>query len=330
MRRIGCILIVCLLLSLRPVKAATPYETATKYIGQSAEALIRVIGQPIRSEVSPNCIGQGQDAIYEYPDFTVYATGDDMLTITAVKENVAVQSTSSETNVAITGKDQTGGKWKRKNGYFYYEHCKGLTTINGRTYMFDQHARQQTGWMKIKNSYYFFKIANGAGGYMMTKCSVNGMKCDETGKAKGDEAKLKVLVMASDYVHKNTRPADSRYHRYRTCYQLVIRTFRYGGSHIFRGGNWSVHYAYKMLKKHKQVCWGFAGALAYMANACGYTDVKVQATKKHGWAKVNGKLVDGSYGRSHQSMKWFMFKPGAKGRLFPSSIYKHPTFSVKV
>ena len=40
-------------------------------------------------------------------------------------------------------------------------YCKGLVTIRGKKYYFNEKGIQQNGWQKIRRRYYFFQIRNG-------------------------------------------------------------------------------------------------------------------------------------------------------------------------
>ena len=92
----------------------------------------------------------------------------------------------------VSAADTAGGtkkeSWRTQmQEVFYYsggDKLTGLRRINGKYYYFDKKGVQRTGWQKIRNDYYFFRIVNGAGGYMVTSKKVNGVTLKSTGKAK--------------------------------------------------------------------------------------------------------------------------------------------------
>ena len=49
--------------------AQSPYEIALSYVSQSFETLEQIIGQPVKSEMPPNCQEQGEEALYKYALF---------------------------------------------------------------------------------------------------------------------------------------------------------------------------------------------------------------------------------------------------------------------
>lgn len=301
------LLVTILMLLSSVVYAESPEEVATAYVGKSVFELMQVMGQPytVQNELD----GQG---VYSYHGFTVYTQNT---TITGVRETDDI--------------DLNAG-WKKEKGYMFYQNQKGFVLIDGKTYDFDRQGRQRTGWIKRGKDYYYFQIANGRNGFMLTDRTISGIRLDHEGKAKGPAKKLELLVLINNYVFKQAKPTLSKYQRYKQCYHGVIKTFRYGGVKKFHQKDWSVYYGLRMIKRRKEVCWGYGSVLAYMAKACGYQNVQAQCTKRHGWAYVDGKYVDGSYGASNKSDHWFMFKATKHTHTYPDDAYKRPTDRVKI
>ncbi len=55
-----------------PEPAMPTLEQASGYVGSSASALEGALGSPVSKEYSPSCMGEGEDGMWVYADFTVY------------------------------------------------------------------------------------------------------------------------------------------------------------------------------------------------------------------------------------------------------------------
>ena len=190
----------------------------------------------------------------------------------------------------------TGNQYK-----FYNKNEKamwGIHTIFGKKYYFNNSRNQQTGWVKYKNDYYFFRQKRKSGGYMLTNTKVDGVTLGADGKAVVSNAtvlrKLNVMVKAAQIVNSQTNPDQ------KMCTKRWIM-FEYTKNHytinaipdLFTGvSDWDVAYAEWMLTRGYGDCYGFAGVFAYYLNAIGYANPIMACSGGHAWVEQKGLYYD--------------------------------------
>lgn len=193
-------------------------------------------------------------------------------------------------------------KWYVKNGNVYYYDSKGkkvtgVKKIKNKYYYFDSKGIQRTGWQLIKGNYYFYNIGTGLGGYRVTSKTIDGIKLAKTGKASKTSAnlrKLKIMVEANRIMQSLTNAKMPKKQKLQKCFDYIVgkvrnyRTFR--SFSAFAG--WDMTYAEDVFFRGGGNCFSFGAAFAYLANAVGYSNVKVISSGGHGWAEVNGKVYD--------------------------------------
>lgn len=197
----------------------------------------------------------------------------------------------------------SGSNWREKsNGFYYYENKKALTglcEINGKLYLFNKKGRQQNGWQKYKDDYYFFHTANGKKGYMAVSEKVNGIRLAKDGKAvltAESRTKLDVLIKANEIVQKATKPAMDKAEKLRKSFDYLLSHYKYRGSPDFEiSSSWEQEYAMAMFEEGHGNCYAYGAAFAFLANAVGYKECYAVSSGGHGWAEVNGKVYDPSW-----------------------------------
>lgn len=197
--------------------------------------------------------------------------------------------------------DKPKVQWTQKSSHFY---CKvdgvkqkgGLKNINGKSYLFDKKGRQLTGWRKVGGSYRYFTIANRAKGSMVAGKVVNGVKLDKQGRAvlnSQSRAELTVLVKATQFVERYTKPAWSQKKKLRTCYNVLKNQYSERSYRRFSAkSGWQRAYALDIFNKKSGDCDSYGSAFAYIANAIGCKSCKVVSSGGHTWAEVNGRVYD--------------------------------------
>jgi hypothetical protein len=250
--------------------------------------------------------------------------------IATVSENGVVKGVSCgtvEITATVGGKELTCtvmvyaskkhvSEWVESGGYYYYynkygEMVSGKKTINKKTYYFDSKGRQRVGWMKLKNDYYFFKIANKGKGYMATGTTVNGIKINSDGTAKitsKTKEKLRLLTAANKYVFNKTKSTMDKATKLKTVYTglAYARTINYKNIGSFKKGksNWYNYYAACFFDRGYGDCYVAGCTFAYLATAIGYKDVYAESSGGHGWCRIGGYYYDPSwaaYGTSDKS-----------------------------
>lgn len=174
----------------------------------------------------------------------------------------------------------------------------GIHTINGQKYYFNNSRNQQTGWVKYKNDYYFFRQKRKAGGYMLKNTKIDGVSLGADGKAvissTAVQRKLNVMVKAAQIVNSLTNPDQ------KMCTKRKIM-FEYTKTHytvsaipdLFTGvSDWDVAYAEWMLNRGYGDCYAFAGAFAYFVNAIGYANPVMAGSGGHAWVEQKGLYYD--------------------------------------
>ena len=207
------------------------------------------------------------------------------------------------------------GKWKKSEGYFYYylptkKLAKGLTEINGKTYLFDKKGRQLTGWQWYKDSYLFFNPANKQDGYMQTKCVINGIKLRKDGTAisSGNAgAELYVMWKAQKVLESLTTPAQSKRAKLLAGFNWMRDECNESNPRAFSAySGWHRTFALDILDDWTGSCYSCGAAFAYYANAVGCESCAVISSGGHGWAEVDGNVYDVEWSR-HSSHNYFDF-----------------------
>lgn len=238
----------------------------------------------------------------------------------------AVPAMAAETVPLPTAAPQppkNANKWvKNKKGFYSYYDEKGkkvtgLVTINKRKYYFDSKGIQVNGWQKDKKSYYFFRISNGSGAYMMTNTTINGIKLAKTGKAvlknTASKEKVKVLCNAQTIARKViTKNTMTKTQKMKALYDWTqkssnIRKSNIGGFRSWKS-DWDVYYAGLILNAKKLPargdCYTYASVFGYLANAVG-CKVTICSSGGHGYVLIGKKFYDPSWQKAYPNHSYF-------------------------
>lgn len=210
---------------------------------------------------------------------------------------------------------------KIKNKCYYYENNKpvtGLYKIGTKEYFFDSKGVQKTSWRKVGKNYYCFASLEKENGFMLKNMKKNGIYLGDDGKARlsSDRARKKaaLMVRVSDFldhiITNNKKEFSSRRDKLKECYDYLRKNYPYRFVSHFRENdpNWDLWSVEALLKRGYADCHPFACTFAYLANALGYSDVKIHSwhTLKYGntghsWVILNGDVYDVSLGRHNKS-----------------------------
>ena len=191
----------------------------------------------------------------------------------------------------ITGRKTVGSKKyfftksRKKKGQAY----TGLKTISGKKNYFTTSGSKKgqmiTGWKKISKAYYYF----GEDGASDSSKTVNSSrKSDKTGTAA-----QKVYKRAQAVVEQITTEDMTKAQKLKACFNYVMKyTGRRPRTPHYCGKDWPVVYANDMFLEGSGNCFSYAAAFAYMAKACGYTEVYACNSTGHGWVEIGGKVYD--------------------------------------
>ena len=162
----------------------------------------------------------------------------------------------------------------------------GWQTIDGKSYYFNSSGQALTGWMiQGKTCYYFDED-----GAMDPKKTVNSSRSgDSTGSAADKTLRRAQAIVANITTEKMTKEE-----KLWTCFNYVMKTYtgRRPRTPHYCGMDWPVVYANDMFLDGSGNCFSYAAAFAYLAKACGYTDVYVCNDTGHGWTEINGLIYD--------------------------------------
>ena len=223
---------------------------------------------------------------------------------------------------------------KAQNGNLSYynakgKKAKGIVTVKGKKYYFDSKGVLRTGWRKINKKYYFFRQYNTRAGYMVTSSKINGIRIRKNGSAvynKTQLAKLNLMVKASQTVDRVTNNRMTREQKLKACFRYIV-SCNYGDGGDFVGGsNWDVYYGSRVLSRRRGDCFGFGCAVAYLADAVGYTSYAV-SSGGHGWAEVNGKVYDANWAKvtgkidGYCGMSYDLSGRGGRPNYKPNRVY---------
>ena len=191
------------------------------------------------------------------------------------------------------------GFGKEKGSYYYWnengKRLKGLQKIGENTFWFDKKGVQRTGWRKIGGSYYFFRIENGAEGYIITNAVINDVKLGKDGRAKltgHTRRKLKMMTRCAQIADKLVKADQSKRTKLKAVFRYVMNLTRSNTGNFRTGSEWDLYYAEYILDRKRGDCFCQGALMAYMANAVGYSHAKAVSSGGHGWAKIDGEYYD--------------------------------------
>lgn len=247
------------------------------------------------------------------------------------RPSVTAEAATKKAAAASASKAKAG--WVIKDGkYLYYRKGKklrGLAKIGNRTYDFNEHGIQLTGWRQIGKSVYYFRIENGKKGYMITNAVVNGIRLKKNGKAaiktEKDKRKVRLLVNYQLWAQKLTKRWMTKEQKLRTCFDYLRRQLRYRGSislDIFKE-DFDIEGA-EFIYENGQFfeCHTIACAFAYLANALGYSHVQICAHSGHGWTEIGGVIYDTSLARHNPYGYRYFATTDRDGQEWPKDVVK--------
>ena len=220
-------------------------------------------------------------------------------------------------------KGQMATGWQTVSGKKYYflksgkskgQMATGWQTINKKKYYFITSGSKQgtvtTKWKKIGGKQYYFIPSGSSKGQMVTGWKIIGKTTyyfDENGvrdnsktvnsSRKSDKtgtAAEKTYKRAQAIVEQITTDSMSKEQKLKKCFDYVMKTYtgRRPRTPHYYGKDWPVVYANDMFLDGSGNCFSYAAAFAYMAKACGYTEVYACNSTGHGWCEINGKIYD--------------------------------------
>ena len=86
-----------------------------------------------------------------------------------------------------------------------------------------------------------------------------------------------------------------------------IKTFGEANPWIphYKGVDWPQKYANHMLDNRTSNCFGYAATFAYLAKACGYTQVYAVSSGGHGWAEIDGRVYDPEWSKHYNYSTYY-------------------------
>lgn len=216
----------------------------------------------------------------------------------------------------LTGWQTIGGKkyYFKKTGKTAGQMLTGWQTIGKNKYYFiasGKNAGQMAvGWKTLKKKKYYFIPSGKNAGQMATGWQIQGKNCyyfskkgvldagkTVNGSRSGDStgsAAAKTYRRAQAIVAQITTAQMSKEQKLWTCFQYVMKTYtgRRPRTPHYYGMDWPVVYANDMFLDGSGNCFSYAAAFAYLAKACGYTNVYVCNDTGHGWTEINGLIYD--------------------------------------
>ena len=232
------------------------------------------------------------------------------------------------------GQMLTGMQTIEKKKYYFIKSGKnkgqmatGWQTINKKKYYFVTSGSKQgtvtTKWKKIGGKQYYFIPSGSSKGQMVTGWKVIGKttyyfdkdgvrdnsktvnssrKSDKTGTAAE-----KTLKRAQAIVDQITTEKMSKAQKLRKCFDYVMKQYpgRRPRTPHYYGKDWPVVYANDMFLDGSGNCFSYAAAFAYLAKACGYTEVYCCNDTGHGWCEINGLIYDPEQYRNTTKYKYY-------------------------
>lgn len=259
-----------------------------------------------------------------------------------------------ETDQKTRGQMATG--WKTIGGGRYYflksgkkrgRTASGWLTIDGVKYYFmvnGKNAGQMaTGWKTIKGKQYYFAPSGGSAGQVTTGWKIFGRNCCYFGKngvlnpkktvnssRPGDStgsAATKTLRRAKAIVAQITTDVMTKEQKLRACFEYVMKyPGRRPRTPHYYGMDWPVVYANDMFLDGSGNCFSYAAAFAYLAKACGYTNVYACNDTGHGWTEINGLIYDPEEYRNTQHKYYgtsYSLVPGYRRGLSYGQAFAH-------
>lgn len=217
--------------------------------------------------------------------------------------------------IPVSAAPKYKSEWVSKNGHNYYYNYKGVKltgkrTIKNKIYYFDSTGKQRNGWLQIGKNYYFFRKDPQKLGYMFKSRSINGIYLRANGQAvvnSSNSRKMRLLIAANNLADKITNENMTKREKLRKCFDYTRDTFTYATRRSFSAfSGWEIAYAEDMLiTGGRGNCFSYGAAFAFLANAVGYTNVKVVSSGGHGWAEVNGKVYDPDWELADKRFSYF-------------------------
>ncbi len=179
----------------------------------------------------------------------------------------------------------TGGKVGKKLGHM----ITGWKKIDGKRYYLipsgSAAGQAATGWMKIQEKWYYFDQKGALDTRMKVDNNRNG---DSTGSAKDKTERRAQIIVA-----KITTASMTKEQKLWACFQYVMKyPGRRPRTPHYYGNDWPVVYANDMFIDGSGNCFSYAAAFAFLARACGYTNVYACNDSGHGWTEIDGKIYD--------------------------------------
>ncbi len=195
----------------------------------------------------------------------------------------------------------SGGKWTAsKDGVSYTlkgEPVKGLVGIGGKTYYFNGKGIQLVGWRCVNGIYYRFAPTSKAKACATTGKVVNGVKLNKYGQAvlsnKNVMAELETMVRAQKLLDKLSNPLQGKSAKLKASYKYITTKVTERVLHPWssKSGWWRL-FANDVFIKKAGDCNSMGFAMAYLANAAGYSKCECVSSGGHSWARINGLVYD--------------------------------------
>ena len=189
---------------------------------------------------------------------------------------------------------------------------KGLTVINGRTYLFSQKGILLTGTQTVGKTTYYL---SDRGRLEMKKVSTgNGtLYYDGNGKKLSDVKvqDIETLERAKKIAAEITNSGMSQSQKLKACFDWVIKKPYVMRRKFVNEPGWPALYANDHFLLGGGNCESDAAAFAYLAKAIGYTDIHVCTDSDgtyglaHSWAEINGLVYDPLFAEAKDYNKYY-------------------------
>lgn len=180
----------------------------------------------------------------------------------------------------------------RADGKLYKRNRNGFVKVLGNTYYVLKSGELRTGWIGLGNSIYYADSR----GRILRNATREGVKLNKDGKAVKVTQRVRLHAYARNVLVSVTNSRMTRSEKLKACFRYIV-SCNYGDGGDFVGGsNWDVYYGSRVLSRRRGDCFGFGCAVAYLADAVGYTSYAV-SSGGHGWAEVNGKVYDANWAK---------------------------------
>ncbi len=275
-------------------QAATGWQTINgkRYYFSSSGILqtgIRVIDKK-GYYFAPNGSARGQmQTGFQTVNGNTYYFGSDGASVRGWQTISGARYYFLSSGVMVTGLRAVGGSLYcfSENGNTKGQMQTGFQTVNGKTYYFGSDGAALRGWQTIGGTTYYF-----GNDYVLTNKQVNNVVASDA----CGTMKEKTLWRAEILVSKLTTPGMSKEEKLRACFMNLATPGNYGGGNPriphYTGMDWVEIYANDIFIGGSGNCLSMAAAFAYMAKACGYTEVYGCNSTGHGWTEINGLIYD--------------------------------------